>query len=111
MTMRTDVRGHDGSAVLHVAGEVDIATSPHLLAEAARLAGAGGDVRLDLTDVTFIDSSALGILVRIHNDLRRRGDRLQLVAVSERVEQVLRLTALDRLFACGSARLDRLTPR
>lgn len=53
---------------------------------------------LDLRDVHFIDSSGLGLLVRI---LSRTGqDRLKLCGLTNRVSETLRLTRLASVFDC-----------
>jgi len=62
-------------------GDLDIASVGDLraaLSDAARV-GAGAVV-VDLTQVTFIDSSGLGALVELHRRLRRSGRRLAVVA-------------------------------
>ncbi len=48
---------------LRVVGELDVQTSPRLDAAIAQMLGNGGDVVLDMTDVGFIDSSGLHVLL------------------------------------------------
>lgn len=57
----------------------------------------GGSLVLDLGDLRFVDSSGLGALVWAAKRARRAGGRLGLVGVRGAVEQVLRLTRLDRV--------------
>jgi anti-anti-sigma factor len=56
----------DGDGALRVAllGEVDIATGDHLAAQIARLTLPRRTVRLDLSDLRFIDGSGIDVLVR-----------------------------------------------
>ena len=62
-------------------------------------AGSGGlPVVVDLTDVTFIDSIALGVLVAAQRRLQAGGSRRTLRGASSRVETVLQTTGLNRLF-------------
>ena len=83
--------------VVHVRGELDLATAPGL---AAVLADAVGQstlpVVLDLAEVTFIDSSALRTLVLAGRELNDAGRKLQIGARSERVAKVLEITQLDQ---------------
>jgi anti-anti-sigma factor len=67
----------DGDSVaLVVAGELDLATIPLLLAALERDTGAPtGTVLIDLAGVTFIGSTALRELLRIHD---RLGERLRI---------------------------------
>src|SRR4029077_9176436 len=69
-TMATDVNFEvselhsDGVPVLAVRGEVDVATAPQLRERLLALADQNPVVVVaDLTEVTFIDSTALGVLV------------------------------------------------
>ena len=62
----------DGHLVT-VAGEVDIATAPQL-AETLADAANGGTVRVDISGVTFLDSSGLHALVAAHRYITRNGN-------------------------------------
>jgi len=54
----------------------------------------GGAMIVDLSRVTFLDSSGVGVLVQAHRVATERDTRLLLVA-SEPVRKLLRLTGLD----------------
>ena len=54
----------------------------------------GGTMIVDLSQVTFLDSSGVGVLVQAHRVATERDTRLLLVA-SEPVRKLLRLTGLD----------------
>ena len=55
-------------------------------------------VVLDLSDVAFVDSSGLGMLVRLHSSARAAGGGLRLCALSPTLRQVLQFTNLHQLF-------------
>ena len=59
-----------------------------------------GTIRLaiDLSDVTFVDSTALAVLVRGMKRARAAGGDLSLVRPSQTVRVILELTRLDRAF-------------
>jgi anti-sigma B factor antagonist len=59
---------------------------------------AGAAVRLDLTEVVFIDSSALAELVRADKQAKAAGSELMLARLSTAVRVILELTALDLVF-------------
>jgi anti-sigma B factor antagonist len=63
------------------------------------LAGIDGHawVVLDLTPVTFMDSSGLGVLVAAMKALRGRGE-LRLTGVDARIQELFSLTGLNRVF-------------
>lgn len=78
-----------------LAGEVDFTSAGPMQATlTAMLLPGGGTVVVDLSRVTFIDSSGLGVLVQAHRTARERDTRL-LVVASPPVRKLLRLTALD----------------
>jgi anti-anti-sigma factor len=55
---------------------------------------------LDLTDVTYMDSSGLGTLVGLKVSAMKEGYvKLELVNLSQRVKELLRLSNLTQLFS------------
>jgi anti-sigma B factor antagonist len=88
------------AAVVAVAGDVDIGTAPDFEDELARAVeqhvGSGGLV-IDLTGVTFIDSTGLNSLVRAFERQRLMGSTLALVSDDSRVTMMLEVTRLDRV--------------
>ena len=60
----------------------------------------GGRIVLDLTDLAYLDSSGLGTLVGLKVSAAKEGYcRLDLVNLSPRVKELLRLSNLTQLFA------------
>jgi anti-sigma B factor antagonist len=53
---------------------------------------------LDLTDVPYVDSSAVGVLVQAYVSCRKAQRKLALAGVSGRVQNVLHLASVDILF-------------
>ncbi|MDG4809809.1 STAS domain-containing protein [Micromonospora sp. WMMD1120] len=87
-------RDGDGAA-LRLAGELDLSTAPELSAAIDRLFDAGETrVLLDLTDLTFCDSTGMAVFVRGDNRASADGGWLRLTGVHGRVERVLRVTGL-----------------
>lgn len=84
--------------VVTVAGEVDVATSPQLsqALEAAHAAQVEApSVVVDLTTVTFIDSTGLGVLVQSFRGVADRGGELRVVLREANVRRVFEVTSLD----------------
>ncbi len=93
---------------LSLAGELDAYTAPEL--EAA-LADHGPDgtrpsLRVDLSRVTFMDSTGLRVIIRADNELTAAGRQLVLVAPSAPVSRLFELTALDDRFVIESGVLE-----
>lgn len=89
------------AAILVVAGDLDIASEVELVVRGREFLASSdvGVVELDLGGVTFIDSSGLGALVRLHKLAQSAGRRMVLANVPPRVARVLSLTGLSDLFA------------
>ena len=89
----------EGVAVVRVKGEIDLATAPTLrgtLLESANQQA--GQVVLDLTHVTFCDSTGLGVFLQAHHAAQVHQRVLHLVGATGPVARVLALTEMDRLF-------------
>ena len=85
--------------VITVAGEADSYTVPELDRALHGVIALGGTAAaLDLGDVTFIDSTALGVLLRHQTCFRARGGELVIVTQDRRVLRTLEITGFDRLF-------------
>ncbi len=94
LTIESEDRGDD--LLVRATGELDLSTSPQL---SAALTEAGGGscstITLDLSAVTFIDSSALRVLVLSGRALALDGCQLQIGPRSDMVARVLAMTSLD----------------
>jgi anti-sigma B factor antagonist len=81
-------------------GKVVNETSGQLKEVVKPLIPLGGRIVLDLTDVSYMDSSGLGALVGLKVSALREGYcRLELVNLSPRVKELLRLSNLTQLFS------------
>ncbi|HWC38071.1 MAG TPA: STAS domain-containing protein [Acidimicrobiales bacterium] len=85
------------STVLSVQGELDMATAPELRTALARLANRKCDVVVDLSRVTFMDSSGIRVLLDAHQSMVRVDGRFALGAASRAVTRALKLTQLDQV--------------
>ncbi len=74
--------------------QLDLVTSGLLRALLQESSQPGTTTVLDLSAVSFVDSSALGVLVAEHRRLRADGRSLVLTCIHERVLRVLRISGL-----------------
>lgn len=96
------VRADGGLRVVALRGSFDIYAVPGMRSDLDRLAAGGGDLVIDLTDVTLIDSAGLGALVRLRDRSRRSGaGRFGLVCPRRRLRRVFDLTGLRSEFTIG----------
>jgi anti-sigma B factor antagonist len=97
----TVVLALNGDADLHSASELRVCLGAAIEAGAAVLV-------VDLSEVTFIDSMALGVLLEAMKRLRARGGVLRIVGPRPDVRRVFELTLLDRIFPLDATRFEAL---
>jgi anti-sigma B factor antagonist len=102
-----------GRTVVVASGELDIASAPDLLSAVAVIAQPGMNaIAIDLSALTFIDSSGINALRTAVRSANARGVRAIVAAPSERVQKVLELVKLadilplEATVATGFARLE-----
>ena len=95
----------DGCLRLTLTGELDLLATPLLEDRLSRLRAFKSPVRLDLSQLEFIDSTGLHLLVRTIGDARIKKWPLKIEPdVSAPVMSAFRLAQLDRFIAAGSRR-------
>jgi anti-sigma B factor antagonist len=105
MPLSIDVTVADGRATIAVTGEIDIRSAPELREQLQTVLADGVTaIQLDLRNVTFLDSTALSVMVGAHKRLAREHGALDIVTSTEgAVRRVLEVTGLDRVFRVTSA--------
>jgi anti-sigma B factor antagonist len=85
--------------VLPLDGEIDLHVSPEV-AESLRtmIAKKPNQVVVDLTKVTYLDSSALAVLIEGMQNVQGYGGRFGLAGVQEGVKHVFDIARLDQVF-------------
>ena len=102
-TFDTQVSRTNGQAVVRVQGEVDLYTAPKLWETLdAAIAGTPHELVIDLSDVTFLDSSGLAVLVRAHKRLRPIAGTVVIRGAAEQVYMTLDVTKLTSLLTVDS---------
>ena len=93
----------DKLALLKVKGRLDAVAAPDLKSKLKELvAGSHVKVIIDLTDVSFIDSSGSAALVSGFRAAREAGGTIKLAGLREQTMMVFKLTRLDRVFEIHS---------
>jgi anti-sigma B factor antagonist len=102
-------RQGDELGVVSLSGEVDIFTAPQFKECLVEMLDSG--VRrlvIDFSGVTFIDSTALGVLIGGVRRVHGAGGAMALVVATRPVERVLSVTGLDRVFSMYPTRAEAL---
>lgn len=89
----------DDVAVLDVAGELDLYTSPKLKAAIDDLVAAGHSrLIINLLSATYLDSTALAVLNTARQDTQRAGGTLSLVFDQPQIGRLFTITGLADVF-------------
>jgi anti-sigma B factor antagonist len=92
------VRAGDGMAQVKVSGELDLLTAPELQAALEPLQAQGAGIELDLSELEFIDSTGVHLVLQTYQASRRDGWELVLTGAKEEVRRAFELVGLlDRL--------------
>lgn len=96
MDLELKIRQKSGITVVGAAGEIDVFTAPDLDAGLGEVIAAGGvRIVLDLTGVTFLDSTGLGVLVKSLKSVRAEQGWVRLVIGSQKIRKIFDITGLD----------------
>jgi anti-sigma B factor antagonist len=98
-------------AIVAMGGELDYEASPQLRARLVGAIKAGGRrLVLDLSDVTFIDSTAIGVLAGTVARLDEAGGgSLAVVSTNDKVLQIFEITGLDSVISLHSSREEAVS--
>ena len=89
----------DGYVLVRLSGEVDLSWSQDVRRVVLDALAGGNTVGVELSAVSYIDSSGIAALVEGLQSAKSKGKKFDLVSVSKSVMAVLELARLDRVFA------------
>jgi len=94
--LEIDAHQHDGFAHIVLTGELDLSTVDKVEHELQRIEGERpGTVVLDLSRLTFLDSSGLRLIVSADQRARQANGRFVVVRGPDTVQRVFSITHLD----------------
>jgi anti-anti-sigma factor len=96
--MECQISSADDIAEVVLIGSLDSSWSPYLAERLDEVIRTGvREVRVDLLGVTYLSSNGIALLVQYNRQMRRIGGVFRIVADSDAVGHVLRLTGVDKL--------------
>ena len=110
---RVEIETHPHVAIVIAAGELDAYAVPDLASQFTNVHGTR-KVLIDLEQVSFMDSSALGLIVRAARELGESGTEVGIVLPSGPARRIFEITTLDRALPVAETRLaalEDLAPR
>ena len=96
--MTGQIREMDGKVVVGLSGEADLDRAPEIRKLMLEAVARGKDVVVDLTRITYIDSSGIASLVEALQAAGKAGTGFSLAAVCPEAMRVFKLARLDIVF-------------
>lgn len=87
----------DGKLIVHIDGEIDLEKTDDLREKISVIIDENADIQLDLTQVTYIDSSGVAVLIESNQKAQELSKELSL-NLSDAVLSVLKMAKLDSFF-------------
>ena len=94
----SSITEQSGRVVVALTGEIDMENAPQVRRALLDNMKQKRDILVDLSQVTYIDSSGIASLIEGLQAARKQKNDLVLVSVSQRARRVLELARLDKVF-------------
>ena len=96
--MKHEILEKQGASIVVFTGEIDLESSPAARETLLKCVEHTSNVIVDLSEVSYIDSSGVASLVEALQAAKKQGGQFALAAVSEPTRRVLELARLDKVF-------------
>jgi anti-sigma B factor antagonist len=106
--MSYNIRKSAQYSIVELTGDVDLSCSPDARKVILKSLDTGQHTLVDLSGVTYIDSSGVASLVEGYQLAKKKNLRFGLIGVSEAALSVLQLARLDRVFPIHASLQQRL---
>ena len=108
MAVKTETK--NGLMICRVEGEIDISSSPDIKKIFDKLiAQKIPRIVVDLSNVSYVDSSGLATLVGILKNMRSYGGKMKLAGMSSKIKSLFEITKLDKLFDIAASEEEAVT--
>jgi len=87
------------TVIAHVTGELDHCSAPAVRRELDRMIADPGvkQLVLDLSGMTFMDSSGIGVILGRYREMRRRGGGVAVRGMNPHVEKIFLLSGMNQV--------------
>jgi anti-sigma B factor antagonist len=96
----------DGVVVVALGGEIDVVAVDELRQAVRKAASRSRRLVIDMTEMTFIDSSGLGVIARAHREFGQLREAIVLRSPNAAARRVLAISGIDRLVTIDDATID-----
>jgi anti-sigma B factor antagonist len=108
--MKISIRECGAARVVDLAGDVDLGTSPELRRTLFGLLDVAPKLAVNLQALRYIDSSGIATLIEVLKDAQRLQKQFVLFGLSPAVEDVFRLTHVNRIFQVFQTEEEAVAP-
>lgn len=99
LTIERTFHDEDNRWNIILKGEVDISNASQLRSELkTMLEEKTASVTMDIKDLSYIDSTGLGVMIGAYTRMKEQGVSMKMVNPAKNVEKLLKITSLDRIF-------------
>lgn len=103
MNLLIDKQHNNGETLVVIAGEIDAYTAPKLREELFPLAeGTHQSITISLKDVSYLDSTGLGVFVGLFKQLKKSEGELKLIDLSDRLTRLFEITGLSNVMTISA---------
>lgn len=98
MNLKIEIENTGNEYVVKLVGEIDVHSAGELRDVLIPLSEvAGNDVKIDMSGITFLDSTGLGIFIAAYKSSEKNNSRLTLIRVRDRVFRLFKVTGIDTI--------------
>lgn len=97
--MQIDIKNENGRAVALISGEIDHHNAKDIRTQLDRyiIASRPSHLVIDLKDITFMDSSGIGLIMGRSKLMKTCGGRLTVNSPQPYIKRVLKLSGIERI--------------
>ncbi len=107
--MKVRVESRNGVLVVGVCGRVDSVNAREFETELRDVLGKGAaGVVLDCTELDYVSSAGLRVLLRITRDLDRKRIPFTVCSLSPMISEIFQISGFDRIIPVADSRADAL---
>jgi anti-anti-sigma factor len=108
--LRLTVNETAADAIVQCSGRITSDSSESLKATVKSMFSAGKFIVLDLSNVSYLDSSGLGTIVGLYVSAKRAKSELKIMHLNERLKELISLTRLGEFLTEGRDPSEKLPP-
>ncbi|MDQ1143601.1 anti-sigma B factor antagonist [Bacillus sp. SORGH_AS 510] len=103
MNLLIDTHHNNEEIIVSISGEIDAFTAPKLREEIMPLAEKENQtIIISLKDVSYLDSTGLGVFVGLFKQLKKNDGEMKLVDLSDRLKRLFEITGLSNIMTISS---------